>query len=85
MIAGIVYFVCAATSALCVWMLFAKYRRSRVGLLFWSGICFVGLALNNVLLCVDLLVGSEYDLSLARIVPAVAGIMVLIGGLIWDT
>ncbi len=51
-------------------------------LLLWSGLCFIGLALNNVLLFIDLRVLLQIDLSLLRIIPAVAGVIVLLYGLI---
>lgn len=81
----VVYALCALTSIACAVLLIRGYARSRVRLLLWSGLCFAGLALNNVLLFVDLRVLPEIDLSLARTLPAVAGIAILIYGLIWET
>ena len=49
--ASVVYALCALTSLACAVLLLRAYRRSWARLLFWSGLCFVGLALNNVLLC----------------------------------
>ncbi|HYI12263.1 MAG TPA: DUF5985 family protein [Thermoanaerobaculia bacterium] len=84
MFANIVYVLCAATSSLCAGLLFRGYRRSGARLLFWSALCFVGLALHNVLLIVDLRVPA-IDLSLWRMLPAVAGAALLLYGLIWET
>ncbi len=81
----IVYILCAATSALCAVLLTRGYRRSRARLLFWSAICFAGLAINNVLLVVDLRVVPEIDLSTWRLVPAVLGAAALIYGLVWES
>ena len=81
----VVYALCAITSITCAVLLLRGYARSGVRLLLWSGLCFVGLALNNVLLFVDLRVLPEVDLSLIRIIPAVGGIAVLIYGLVWET
>lgn len=81
----VVYALCALTSIACSWLLLRGYARSRVRLLFWSGLCFAGLALNNVLLFIDLRVLPETDLSLVRSIPAVAGIAALIYGLVWET
>lgn len=81
----VVYILCALTSIACAVLLIRGYARSRVRLLLWSGLCFAGLALNNVLLFVDLRVLPETDLSLVRTLPAVAGIAILIYGLIWET
>jgi Family of unknown function (DUF5985) len=85
MFANIVYILCAATSSLCAGLLFRGYRRSGVRLLFWSALCFVGLALNNVMLIVDVRVVPGIDLSTWRMVPAVAGAALLLYGLIWET
>ena len=52
--AELVYGLCALTSAGCAALLFQGYRRSGTRLLFWSSLCFAGLALNNALLFVDL-------------------------------
>ena len=80
-----VYFACALLSALCATLLLRAWARSREGLLLWSGLCFVGIALNNVLLFIDLRVMTETDLSLIRVLPAVGGIVILIFGLVWET
>ncbi|HEX7809454.1 MAG TPA: DUF5985 family protein [Thermoanaerobaculia bacterium] len=47
-------------------LLYRGYRRSHTRLLFWSAVCFVGLAANNVLLIVDLRVVPAIDLSAAK-------------------
>ena len=83
--AEIVYFLCAATSGLCAALLLRRFSRSGSRLLFWSGLCFVGLALNNAILVVDLLVVPSVDLSTVRLVPAVAGVALLLYGLVWET
>ena len=53
----IVYGLCVITSAMCAWLLLRGYARSRVPLLMWSGLCFVGLTLNNLLLFVVIYFG----------------------------
>ena len=83
--AWIVYLLCAATSLACAVLLLRAYKQSRVRLLFWSGLCFIGLALNNALLFVDLEVFPQTDLFLLRSLPALVGLLLLIYGLIWDT
>jgi hypothetical protein len=66
-------------------MLLSSYRRSGTKLLFWSGLCFAGLTLNNVLLFIDLVVAPGVDLSLWRSTIALASMTVLIYGLVWET
>jgi hypothetical protein len=80
----LVYVLCALTSAACAALLLRGWRRSRQRLLLWSGLCFVGLALNNVLLVVDLRVAAAADLSFVRTLPALAGVALLLYGFIWD-
>lgn len=83
-IASVVYLLCALTSLACAVLLFRGYRRSRARLLLWSGLCFVGFFLNNLLLFVDLQVMPGVDLAVLRMVPAVAGVGMLLYGLVWE-
>ncbi len=85
MFAIIVYVLCAATSGLCAVLLLRGYAKSRARLLFWSGLCFAGLALNNLLLVIEVRVVPEIDLSLWRTIPALIGISLLVYGLVWET
>lgn len=85
MFAIVVYILCAATSALCAVLLLRGYAQSRARLLFWSGLCFIGLALNNFLLIVDVRVIPTIDLSFWRTVPALIGVSLLVYGLVWET
>jgi drug/metabolite transporter (DMT)-like permease len=82
---AIVNVLCALTSFACAVLLLRGFARRRVPLLLWSGLCFVGFALGNALLVIDTMVVPEIDLSLVRALPVLAGLMVLIYGLIWDT
>jgi hypothetical protein len=66
-------------------MLFRGYRASRGKLLFWSSLCFAGLALNNVLLFLDLVVVPQFDLSVGRSIIALIALMMLIIGLVWES
>jgi hypothetical protein len=81
----VVYALCALTSIACAVLLIRGYMRSKVKLLFWSGLCFVGLALNNIILFFDLVLVPDKDLSLLRITPAVIGMLLLVYGLVTDT
>ena len=83
--ATVVYLLCALTSLACAVLLLRAYGRTRVRLLFWSGLCFAGLCLNNVLLLVDLRVMPHLDLSIVRMLPALLGVTVLVYGLIWES
>jgi hypothetical protein len=80
----VVYILCAITSAACAMLLLRAYRQNGVRLLLWSGLCFVGFALNNVLLIVDVQIGEAADLSIVRTIPSLIGICLLLYGFIWD-
>ena len=83
-LATLVYALCGLTSILCAALLARGYRQSGTRLLLWSALCFAGLALNNVILFIDLRVVPTVDLSVWRSLPALAGLVVLIYGLVWD-
>jgi len=51
--AGLIYGSCALTALLCAGLLLRAYRHSGYRLLLWSGLCFVGLTLNNLLVVID--------------------------------
>jgi uncharacterized protein DUF5985 len=79
------YVVAMLSSGACAVLLFRGYLRRRLRLLMWSAICFVGLTINNVALFVDLVVFPQIDLRLARLIPALIGMTLLLYGFIWDT
>lgn len=85
MLANAIYILCALTSIVCAVLLVRGYRRSRVRLLFWSAWCFGCLALNNILLIVDLRVLPQLDLEMWRSIPAVMGVSLLVYGLVWES
>ncbi|HEY4212679.1 MAG TPA: DUF5985 family protein [Steroidobacteraceae bacterium] len=77
--------LCAVTSIACALLLLRKYRVSRARLLFWASLCFVGLAINNVLLFADLVMFPELNLSWWRTIAALVGMTVLVYGLIAES
>jgi hypothetical protein len=82
--AELVYLLCALMSIVCAVLLFRGFASTHTRLLLWSALCFVGLALNNILLFVDLIVVPEVDLSLVRSAIALASLVVLLYGLVWE-
>ena len=50
-----------------------------------SAICFAVLTINNIALFLDFVVFPEVDLRLARLLPALVGMVFLLYGFIWDT
>ncbi len=84
--AKVVYLLCAVTSIACAVMLLRGYRRMRQRFLLWCGLCFIALMINNVLLFVDNVLYPDvvlFPMSL-RAGFALAGLGLLLYGLIWD-
>ena len=79
-----VYVLSAVISIACVVLLARSFLTTRSSLLLWAAICFTGLALNNVLLFIDKVVATDVDLSTWRSIPALAGLLVLMLGLLWE-
>jgi hypothetical protein len=79
-----VYILCALTSIGCAALLGRSYRRHPTKLLLWSTLCFAGLAINNILMFVDLVLVPDIDLSLVRTGTALAAVMLLLIGLLWE-
>jgi hypothetical protein len=79
-----VYGLCFATSCLCAFLLVRAYSASRARLLFWSAICFVLLAVNSLLVILDIVVLPDVDFGLWRPALALSAVAVLLFGFIWD-
>jgi hypothetical protein len=83
--AEVVYALCALASLMCVALLGRSWLENRSPLLLWCLLCFVGFALNNILLFVDKVVITDVDLSYWRTLPAALGVAALVFGLVWET
>lgn len=83
--ADLVYVLCAVTSLAVAVLLLRGYGSTGARLLLWSGLCFAAFTIGNAMLIVDTVVGPAYDLSLLRSVPVLAGLLILLYGLVWDT
>jgi hypothetical protein len=83
---GIVNVVGALVAALCATMLLRAYFKVRKRLLLWSGLCFVGLTVSNVLVIVDLqILPTSLDLYPHRLAIGAIAMLVLVFGLVWDS
>jgi hypothetical protein len=80
-----VYVLCAIASVLCAVLLLRSWAQTRTRLLFWSGLCFVGLALNNALLFLDLVIVPDIDLRYFRSGVALLSLLSLLYGLITES
>lgn len=82
---SVVFILCTITSLASAVLLARGVSQPGGRLMFWSAVAFVGMALNNVLLYVDLVVtGPQMDLSLYPNLAALASIVVLVYALIWE-
>jgi len=81
---AIVYILCFLTSAACAWLLGRSYSSNGTRLLLWSSVCFVFLAANNLALILDLVVFPSLDLRTVRLLLALAAIICLIWGFVWE-
>jgi hypothetical protein len=82
--AAVIYGLCTLAAAFCTYLLLQAYQRGSYRLLLWSGLCFAGLTLNNLLLVLDKVVLPAIDLAFWRTSVAVLAMTVLLYGLIWD-
>jgi hypothetical protein len=81
----IVYMLCFVTSSACAFLLGRSYSKTGARLLLWSAICFSFLAINNLLLVVDLVfLPVDLDLRFARLITALIAVCVLLFGFVWD-
>jgi hypothetical protein len=85
MAATLVYVMCALTCLLCAVLLFRGYASSRSKLLFWSGLCFTGLLLSNIVLVLDKLVYTEIDLLPVRLWITLIALLLLLYGLLYES
>jgi hypothetical protein len=82
--ASAVYLLCLLTSFICALLLVRGYRRNRTTFLLWSAACFALLAVNNLLVVLDILVLPDLDLSVARNLCNVIAVGTLLYGFIWE-
>jgi hypothetical protein len=85
MLGALVYGLCAVTAGLCAVLLLRAYAQGGYRLLLWSGLCFAGLTVNNLLVVLDKVVFPDIDFSVARSLAALLAMLLLIYGLIFDT
>jgi hypothetical protein len=80
----VIYVLCFLTSVACAAMLGRSYAQSRNGMLLWSSISFGFLAVNNLVLVLDMVVWPTGDLRLLRLLLALAAAASLIWGFVWE-
>ncbi|HZP04218.1 MAG TPA: DUF5985 family protein [Terracidiphilus sp.] len=81
----LLYILSFLTTLICAILLLRAYAVVRKRLLFWSGLCFVGLTVSNVFLIADFLIFPQTDLYTYRLGATAIAMVLLLGGLIWET
>ncbi len=76
--------LCVIASLLCAWLLARAYLRARTKLLVWSALCFALLAVNNLVLAVDIMLLPTVDLSILQLLTSLAAVMVLLYAFVWE-
>lgn len=83
--AALIYLLCATTAVGCAILLWRSRRGARTGLLFWSSVCFVGLAIESLLLYIDRVAFPRADLSIYRQIVGLVALGSLLYAFIWDS
>lgn len=84
-VAEAVYILCAVAALACTALLARAYIRTPSRLLLWSAVCFACLAVNAVLVVVDLVLVPQYSFRLLRLGVAAAGLVALLWALISES
>ena len=80
--AALIYTLCALTAFACAYMLLRGFLVTRHRILLWSGLCFSGMFINNVLLVLDRLFFVDTNLTTWRLLAGLASLLPLLYGLI---
>jgi hypothetical protein len=80
---AIIFLLCVITSLACAYLLARAFQRGRTKLLAWSALCFAFLALNNLVLFVDVVL-PDVDLSIWQLLTSLAAVMVLLYAFVWE-
>ena len=80
----LIYGLCALTSLACAFLLLRGHALTGFRILLWSGLCFLGLTANNVLLLLDTTVLPQVDLSAWRLGTALVSVLLLVAGLVME-
>jgi hypothetical protein len=78
----VLYLLCFITSLSCCLLLIRSYRRNRSKVLLWTAACFVLLALDNLLVVLDLIVLPNVDLALPRLLATLLAVSTLLVGFV---
>ncbi len=78
------YVITILVTLFCAVLLLRAYARVRRGLLLWSGLCFVGLTVDSVLVLADMMLFPSVDLYSWRLASVAISVSLLLFGMIWE-
>jgi hypothetical protein len=82
--AELIYGLCTLLSLAIAVMLWRQQRRVPARLIYWTALCFSGLALSNLVLVLDKVVFPELDLRVLRHSISLVSIGLLLFGLVYE-
>jgi hypothetical protein len=82
--AELIYGLCTILSLAIAVMLWRQQRRLPTRMIYWTALCFSGLALSNLVLVLDKLVFPELDLRVLRHSISLLSIGLLLFGLVYE-
>ena len=82
--AELIYGLCTILSMAVAVMLWRQHRRMPTRMIYWTALCFTGLALSNLVLVLDKLVFPGLDLRVLRHSISLLSIGLLLFGLVYE-
>jgi peptidoglycan/LPS O-acetylase OafA/YrhL len=79
-----IYGLCTLMSLAIAVMLWRQQHRTPTRMIYWTALCFSGLALSNLVLVLDKLVFPELDLRVLRHAISLLSIALLLFGLVYE-
>ncbi len=79
-----VYLLCSLTSFVAMLLVYRSYLQSRTRLLLWTALAFVALAVNNLVLFVDIVMLPEISLLMLRHLVSLLAVGLLLYGFVWE-
>ncbi len=79
-----VYILATLVCLTSAFLLLRGFVAGRHRLLLWSGLCFVGLTISNLLVFVDLIIFPTIDLYPLLLISAAVAMLLLLYGLVWE-
>ena len=79
-----VYLLCSLTSFVAMLLVYRSYLQSRTRLLLWTALAFVALAVDNLVLSVDIVMLPEISLLMLRHLVSLLAVGLLLYGFVWE-